>query len=278
MNVYMSFWTGPIQQKITDSSINIWKLSLALAKKHYGYVELITDKKGYLSLKDLPFDNFRIVLDDVPDYPTVWSLGKIYAYKYICKISKHFLHLDNDVFLWTALPEDLVDQPVFCQSESGSIGNHHYDFGEIIDSIKLDYPKIYLDYTGLRTYNMGVVGGTNMDIIQKYCDFVMDLIQDSRYAWLWNLKQFDFKNNPQFILSNRKAILIEQAAFAIVCKKHNIIPSLLFKSYDDPKLKEITHKKYSHLMFMKKNKDILNKISKRVQNEPYNLDPNDSQQ
>ena len=277
MNVFMSLWTKP-SNNINSSFIDMWKLSLSLAKKNYESVDLITDKKGYEILKKLPFNNFYVVLDDIPDYPTVWSLGKVYAYDYICELSKHFLHLDSDVFLWEKLPPKLTESDIFCQSYDLLIGGYYYNLSEVSKALNKSLPKQWIDYDRLLTYNMGIVGGKRIDIFKTYCSMVKDMITNPEFCWLWDLKDFDFVDNKQFVLNNRKSIFIEQANFAICCKACGIKPEILFQNYNDPKLKEITYKKYSHLMFMKKNKSILHRISKRVQKEPYDLEPNESQE
>lgn len=272
----MSLWTRP-SGNINASFIDMWKLSVSLVKKNYGHVDLITDQKGYDILKDLPFDNFHIVLDDVPNLPTIWSLGKVYAYDYICKISEHFLHLDSDVFLWDRLPPKLTESDIFCQSYDLLIGGYYYNLSEISKKFNKSLPQLWLDHDKLLTYNMGIVGGKRIDIFKDYCSVVKNMIKDPEFSWLWDIEEFYFMDNKPFPLNNRKSIFIEQANFAITCKIWNLKPEILFTNVSDPKLKEITHKKYSHLMFMKKDQNVLKRISQRVKNEPYNLEPSDNE-
>lgn len=274
----MSFWSNGI--RASKQNLDLWKLSLALAKKHYNRVDLITDSNGYELLKDLPFSNFIKVLDDIPNYKDLWCLGKIYAYLYAANQGESFLHLDSDVFLWTKLPDDFENSKMFCQSEDFQIykdGKKCYSYN--IESIKnflnteipFDWQEIINNKEELKTYNMGIFGGADLNFIKGYCDYVLDMVNNKDYNNLWNTNiSISFGGNiyPHVV----KSCMIEQANLGIYCKKNNIIPKLLFeKSWDE---NSESYKKYTHLMMSKRDPEILNRIKNRVAKEPYNLEPN----
>jgi len=272
MKTYMSLWTRGIS--FSHTQIDVWKLSLALAKKHYSSVSLITDNNGYEIFKTLPFDEFHIELNNVPDYKTLWSLGKIYSYQYICNLNEPFLHLDGDVLLWEKLPETLTSSYVFVQSEDEIIGQHNiYNSLKLQADLSCAIPYEWLSNNNLRCYNMGIFGGTDLEFINEYCNFVINMINNPLYNDLWTGSPGIISNNPNdsFNSTNTKSTMLEQGNFAIFCKQNDVIPNTLFVDLADAS--HITYKKYSHLSSEKNNTAILNRIASRVSQEPYDLIP-----
>lgn len=274
MKVYMSLWTNGIG--FLNTHINLWKLSLALTQKHYGEVNLITNSVGYDIMKNLPFSNFYVELDDIPNYPTVWSLGKIYAYQYACSIGQPFLHLDADVLLWEPLPESLVNSNIFTQSYDHKINeNKNYDIYRLQADCNAVVPQEWLNNIGLTAYNMGIFGGSDTTLINSYCDFVIDMINDPMYHNLWTNPPgtLSASQTDRFSSPSTKSCLVEQGNLAIFCKNNNITPSLLFEEMSDPE--KITYKKYTHLTTQKNESIILERITNRVSQNPYDLDVRD---
>lgn len=264
MKIFMSLWTKPKN----NIYIDMWKLSLSLAQKHYTNIDLITDKRGFDMLKKLPFSNFHVVLDNIPNYTNIWSLGKIYSYKHACSQDDSFLHIDSDVFLWDPLPTQLLNNDLFCQSEDFDIGQVAYDLNKLSEmtSINLqEMPKIWIDNISLKTYNMGIFGG-KQNLIQPYCNMVLDMMNDTKYLKLWNIDSMILNMED---ISTHISCLIEQANFAIYCNDRNILPYTLFKNLTQPEISI----KYTHLMRRKNNSTIQQAISSRVSSEPYNLIP-----
>ena len=274
MQVYMSLWTNTIS--FTSQHKNVWKLALALAKKHYGQVSLITDDYGYDMMQDLPFDNFIVELNNVPDYSTIYTLGKIYAYKYICSLNEHFLHLDGDVLLWEPLPSSVTDQPLFVQSyDYGIMEIDAYNIYKLHADLNTAVPQDWIDNIGLKAYNTGIVGGTNISLINDYCDYVISMVNNPAFYKLWSglPGQLSHSTTDNFNSSQTKSLLLEQSNLAIFCKKLGISPSMLFDNLENSD--NITYKKYSHLIINKNNSTILDRIDKRLQSVPYNLEPRD---
>lgn len=272
MKVYMSFWTDGI--RFNNTTLNLWKLSLALAKKHYSTVELITNSDGYNIMKDLPFSNFHIELNNIPNYPTIWCLGKIYAYKYACSINEPFLHLDGDVLLWEKLPESLTNSNIFAQSYDYEImSNNVYNAAKLYQDLNCNVPTEWFTNDNTKAFNMGIFGGSDIPLINGYCDFVINMINNPNYINLWLAQPGVLSSSEigEFNSSTTKSCLVEQGNLAIYCKNNNIIPSLLFQDKSDPD--KITYKKYSHLIVHKNEPNILNRIAQRVSQEPYDLEP-----
>lgn len=258
MNVYMSLWTKGSRRWEEDKSI--WKLSLALANKHYNNVHLISDKLGCKFFKNLPFASFSEDLENIPNFSSIWCLGKIYAYK-IAAQNGHFLHLDGDVFLWESLPERLINADIFVQSPDRSFDSDAYS----IDSFK-KIPKAWEKYKDnsslIQPYNMGIFGGKDILNINKYCDFVLDMVNDVNFKDVWQRAE---GNNVQ------KSCLIEQGNLGIFLYENNLKIETLLKTIDDKE--NLSYKKYSHLMRQKEFENIRQNVIRRLNQNPYNLEP-----
>ena len=271
MNIYYTLCTNG--SKFSHTTLNMWKLSLALLKNNYpnDTISLVCDDSGRDILQNLPFDNFHVVLNNV-NYPSIWSLGKIYAYNFICSLGEPFLHLDADVFLWDKLPIQLIDSPVFCQSEDRVIGSTVYDIDKLHYYTSLAIPIEWMSNRDVMAYNLGIFGGTNITFIQNYCNYVLSMINNPIYQSLWTSNPV-IPLSENFNLSSNKACLVEQGNFGIFCKANNVQPAVLFINEDDSV--EKSYKKYTHLIIRKGEKEILDRVDARVASEPYDLIPRD---
>ena len=81
----------------------------------YGYCTAISAKANTISQKVhrtpsvAPMDSLNIVASD---FHQQGALGKLIAYSIQ---DGPFVHIDNDVFLWKPLPQELLQAPVFAQ-------------------------------------------------------------------------------------------------------------------------------------------------------------------
>ena len=258
MNVYMSLWTKALRKWDADKSM--WKLSLALANKHYGKVHLISDKLGCEFLNDLPFASFSEELENIPNFPLIWCLGKIYAYN-IASQNGHFLHLDGDVFLWESLPENLINSDIFAQSPDNPFDSNAYK----MDAFK-KIPEVWEKYKNnsslIQPYNMGIFGGKDINNIKKYCEFVLSIVNNPQLKDTWD------SHGEMHIQKN---CLIEQGNLGIFLYENNLKINTLLKSLDDKE--NLSYKKYSHLMMQKESEVIRQNITKRLNQNPYDLEP-----
>ena len=82
-----------------------WALSVETARPHVSGVRLVTDTLGARLLVDelgVEFDEVSLSLDRLERTdPAWWSVGKLVA---ISEQREPFIHVDADVFLWSALP------------------------------------------------------------------------------------------------------------------------------------------------------------------------------
>lgn len=281
MNVYMSFWTKGFRSDQLD--INFWKLSFALAKKHYKKVHLVTDKKGSELLKDLPFESISLDLNDLDDINSgkVWSLGKIYTYYKIAEKGP-FLHLDSDVLLWEPLPVDLLNSEIFTQSldfdlyEDYSIKkfNRQYDLNFLkvmgLGFIPDPWQELIDNKKEIQIYNVGIFGGQNTNFIKGYAEFALNMIKNEKYKKLFE-SDYHHSLYGDAILAN--SCCLEQLNLSLFNEKYyNLKINTLLKDMSDPDNRSF--KKYTHLLRTKSNKMVQEAISMRVSQEPYFLELN----
>jgi hypothetical protein len=118
-----SFWSAPFEayQHVVWTSprhhLLSWVLSFELARQHYPETVLVTDDRGKAVLADalrLPFRTVDTSLNALAGRdPCWWALGKLYAY---AAQSQPFIHIDSDVYLWRALPDEIIAAPIFAQN------------------------------------------------------------------------------------------------------------------------------------------------------------------
>lgn len=187
MKIIQSFWSKPVlnsSQNISQNRYNGgWKdyryclLSMAYScltiHKYYPHIELYTDSFGVELFKDvlkLPYNKFYTNLDDINNIDqTLWAYAKIMTYS----LQKEpFLHVDNDIFIWSAFSEKLLQSDVVCQSLEVIEKLSQTDYQIAVDYIKHNIksaPEIIVNSNCESAANMGIFGGCNIDFIQQYC-------------------------------------------------------------------------------------------------------------
>ncbi|HEY9878636.1 MAG TPA: DUF6734 family protein [Leptolyngbyaceae cyanobacterium] len=194
-----SFWTKPFQAHrqtlwFTEKHhLLAWILSLETARKHYPETALITDDAGARMLVDglgLEFDSVSTELNTLHDQdPDWWILGKLWAYR---SQSYPFVHIDSDVFLWKALPEDLDTAPVFTQNPEYFLFGHHnatcWWYRPEIFNARVKGTEGWLPdewYWAIahrysQAYCCGIFGGNQIDFIRHYADLALQMATHAR--------------------------------------------------------------------------------------------------
>jgi len=269
----------PINKKEEILNKDYWKLSTDLVKKHYNEVYLITDLEGEKFLKHLNFTKIYTVLDKVPKFKNkvLWSLSKIYAYRFIAKNFNSFCHIDHDVFLWKPIPKFLIESSVFLQSydvplwnknKKSGVYNVHgfYDIKNILYPVSRKIPNVWENHIikpnlNINLYNMGLFGANNSEIILNYTKFVIDMVRNPDYQNVWEF-YLDYHN---------VAVFLEQLNLGVFFYINNITPNLYFNSYTNGRFESPLE--YTHLMVHKQRNDIKNIINNIVNKDPYDLSP-----
>lgn len=175
-------WFSPLHHLLS------WVLSVELAKKHYSDTALFTDDQGAKMLVDgigLEFDYVSTELNGLNNYdPSWWAIGKIYTYR---AQQTPFTHIDNDVFLWNALPERMLSAPLLAQNPEYFIVGHSktYKLDKFEAATKrIKNACIPEEWKWCRSvfgkhqkaFSCGIFGGNRVDFINYYADLAIKLI------------------------------------------------------------------------------------------------------
>lgn len=222
MNIYFSYSTKVSSQaENMNLTKKMAKLSVEAFKKFYKNVYLITDLDGLEIFKDINFTEVYPILENVikNEYKDVWSIGKLYAIKYIAQKGEPFCHADFDFFITRELDHDLLNTDVFVQSIEYNIDKLGYNLNFYENLCKKKYLAEKLHSN--KAFNCGVVGGKNCSFFYKYSNTAIQMVEDIENKDLWLKNHLGFQNWT-------KAVLAEQYYLACALKKYNISPKLIF--------------------------------------------------
>lgn len=224
MNIYFSYSTKVFSKK---ENLNLTKkfaqISVSMFKKFYKNVYLITDTKGLDIFKDISFTETYSVLDIVPqEYKDVWSIGKLYAIKYIAEKNEQFCHVDFDFIITKELSNQIIDAEVFVQSIEYKLQSLGYNLPIYHKFCKNKY--LAKNVVANFAFNCGIVGGKNCSFFYEYADTAIKMIEDPENKELWLKKYIGFE-------CWTKAVIAEQYYLACAIKKFNISPKLVFDNY-----------------------------------------------
>ena len=233
MRIVQTFWTAgqdPLKHAFgwlhPEYNLMSWALSCLSLREHYDEVALYTDSEGKRILIDklhLPYTEVNVVFDDFPCLPQHWALSKIKTYSLQ---TKPFLHVDGDVYVPHPILEDIFHAPLVAQNRE--IGTRYYR--AMMDRL-LKYSSLWLpEYIekGLHeesvvSYNMGFLGGTDLDFIRRYCQEVFGFMDKNRM------------NDPACLHSQVDCnVFFEQVIFAMMADRENrTVASVLGRSMQD---------------------------------------------
>ena len=270
MRCVFSQWSKPVltnTEKICDFGFGdletyLWScaLSVELAKKQFKEIYFICDDYAKIMLVDklgLPFTNVVQALDKINDKnPRIWSYGKFETYKIMSNIGEPFIHVDNDLFLYSKLTgEELSRQFLFWMAENNVKNSSLYSIGADYVRSSPSPPLLFKnsDLSNLEfSLNMGIFLVNRIDILKEYLDIV--------FKYLCDPLNLEFFKNSQDKLSYLP-ITIEQYLLSMFLQSKNIDIGFLntaqLKEYGDTSLSLLSAKKILH--FAGSNKRIYGK-------------------
>jgi len=218
-----SLWTRTPQWRLSRGQLLLQTLTLCALRRHFDFVELVSDECGILIADRLRwnYDSFRTDLEFIPDeIAHIWAAGKLVAQRIQ---SEPYAHIDNDFVLLDPLPAACRQAPVFAQGkdEPAYYLNPHHAAVFALAGL----PR------GAVGYNAGIIGGTDLRALHGYCDYAYGLME----------KCASYGNGTV------ASIIVEQAGFghymrAIRCPVVELIPLPLSASNGD-----FSHCRFSHL-------------------------------
>jgi len=225
MRAVWSFWTKPFDahhRRVWLSDFHhllAWVLSVETARRHYPDTALVTDEFGARLLVDLlglPFEHVSTGLAELRDDDAQWwVLGKLWTYR---AQDRPFVHIDNDVFLWNRLPDEMTHAPVFAQNPEWFpiADGSWYRPDAYDDAIRAtggwapDEWSRYVTARRNRAVCCGIVGGNAVDFLRYYADTGMRMIRHPANQAAWDRFGSTISDN----------ILIEQYLLAACIDYH----------------------------------------------------------
>jgi hypothetical protein len=238
MRAVWSFWSEPaaIERERTwltpAHHLMSWALSLETARRHYPDTMLVTDDAGARLLVDglgLEYARVSTELNALAGVdPRWWSLGKLYAQR---MQDVPFVHVDADVYLWNAIPEEVASAPVFAQNPE-----YLRDHGEIYRPETLEEVLrpvggwLPPEWEWFRRWEgeprgacCGIVGGTDVAFLRWYAQQGIRLVRDpaNQKGWRW-------LQDPRF-----ESVLFEQYLLSACIEYHRRHPEAGFPGIED---------------------------------------------
>ena len=200
MRAVWSFWSKPFHthhNRVWRTELDhllAWVLSVERARRHYPRTVLVTDTEGARLLVDTLGLRFTTVMTtlaalDAAD-PEWWVMGKLWAYR---AQTEPFIHLDNDVFLWKRLPEELERAPVCAQNPEwfppeDESWYRPATYDRAIRSVGGWAPQEWSWSTSHKFAEAvccGVLGGAAVDFLAYYADLAIQMIEHPRNRAAW---------------------------------------------------------------------------------------------
>ena len=217
-----------------------WALSTNLAKKQFEEVELVTDSESAKIFEKLQLPvTIRTELDNLNYNKTHWALGKIKAYQIQ---DKPFIHIDDDVFLFSNLEERIKNAPIAFQNKEENEWFDNCYKQKLTYLNEISHPNYAV--------NMGLYLCNDLEFNKKYCKQVFDFVN---------------KHNVSILKSSDAgyySMVFEQFIAAKVIEELKIIPEFISKNNIK---EEYLRQKYVHIWGAKKNGWWLDKVKERVQ-------------
>lgn len=143
-------------------------LAVMTAKKHFNKVEFVTNDFGakMVKLLGLPVD-ISLELNKMDGISGFWwAYGKILAYS---SQNEPFVHIDNDVYMFSGLPERMKNAELVFQSKE-IMGKPGYGWYDVLRPCFNEAPVKPKEIVEIRdfAYNCGIAGGNNFEFFKEH--------------------------------------------------------------------------------------------------------------
>jgi hypothetical protein len=134
-----------------------WRACVALLRKHFKEVVLYTDEIGERLFANFEFTEVVRLFDAT--YPrALWGIAKL---KTQSVQQKPFVHVDGDFFLFN-FTEEAANSDVVVQCKEYKVQNYNKSY------VKLRKHDLCAPFLSNVVYNVGIVGGNNLTLLQEY--------------------------------------------------------------------------------------------------------------
>ncbi|NNC87797.1 MAG: hypothetical protein HKN82_04965 [Akkermansiaceae bacterium] len=193
MKAIYTLWTKPCSRSSVCGYSNrriftqAARLSVRLARRQFGRVELVTDTEGreFVRQCGIKFDAVHTSLDRLADiHPKLWCYGKMEAYRLQ---TEPFMHLDFDVFIKRPLPlrRLFADKALVFQGwePAPTVSGNYARAIRACEVLDCPAPPPW-KHRG-RAVVAGVVAGLELDYVQRWCDLAADWVENPRNRAFW---------------------------------------------------------------------------------------------
>lgn len=208
-----------------ETHLMSWTLSSNTLKGNSDEVVLYTDSEGARVLVDklhLPYDDVFVCYDKLECPHEHWAIPKMLTY---AKQNRPFIHVDGDVFLPKGLSESNWNSNVLVQNiEDGT--SYYKSMMDFILSKKPVFPnyvKKELSKVNIGSYNAGILGGTDITFIHKYCEEAFRIIFDNEW----------FSPDCKSVNVNQNLLFEQLLLYAYAMKEGREIKVLLSNIFKD---------------------------------------------
>lgn len=196
MKIIQSFWSKPafhsVQEYNNARRFGGWlnfkyflissALSCLTIRRHHKKIYLYTDDDGkglLIDMLQLPYDDVSLALNDLNDEDhRLWIRGKMIAIK---DQQGPFIHVDNDIYLWEALPDSTRPDFLVAQSRFPIWLQYKSSLNEIFANFSYIPECLAERPTGsTMVANVGIVGGNDMDFFREFCAISHNLLENNR--------------------------------------------------------------------------------------------------
>lgn len=177
--------------------------------KFYPETVLYTDDYGikiFGEILGIPYANIYTDLNKLDVHPSLWALGKVYTYSLQ---TRPFIHIDNDIFIWSKLPKSIEEASLCCQNREMLTK----DYLKALNMMREDFqtiPSLFHRDPTIQSINAGILGGHNIDFISNYSNLILETYKSYR-------KEFEYRK----LESGYYNIILEQLSFAKLAKEKN---------------------------------------------------------
>lgn len=220
--IVQSYWTKPLFNSMDTACHRIdggWDNSfIALCayaysglsiSKYYPNIVLYTDDFGAKLFGDvlsIPYNKIYCIFNNLDFHPNLWALSKVYTYSLQ---TSPFIHIDNDIFLWSKLPNNIEEASLCCQNKE-IITSDYIKALKIMNEDFKTIPSIFNINKDQNSINAGILGGNNINFIHEYSNFILSLYKQNKRFFEYREKESGFYN-----------IILEQLAFAKLASENN---------------------------------------------------------
>jgi hypothetical protein len=240
-------------------------LSVLCASRQFKEVEFISDDWGINMFKeiDIPVTSYSTRLNEMKHVSRFfWAYGKLIAYT---DQKVPFVHMDNDVFLWEALPERILNAEL-CFQSTEPFKLKGYGYYKLLkkpwSKAKVRPVKIVKNPVTDFAYNCGICGGNNLEFFKEWREC------SEEYIFAKENEELFFRDFAHLLIHQN--LFHEQYFAASLIKMHKMRDRVEVIHEDASKIPEVLQ--YTHLWgTTKKDFGMQRRVNMRLQIEEPKL-------